>query len=840
MTTLRERLAAPGAESPEGFLEAFAAHHTAEGLSLYPAQEDALLSLVLGSHVILATPTGSGKSLVALGLHARALQLGQRTFYTAPIKALVSEKFFALSRELGPENVGLMTGDASVNRDAKVICCTAEILARLAVREGDRAGIAAVVMDEFHFYGDRDRGMAWQLPLLTLARTQFLLMSATLGDTAWLREDLAKKTGREVVEVRGMERPVPLEWEYRETPLHETLAELVAEDRAPVYVVHFSQRAAHDLAQDLTSVELASKARKAEIKDAIGRFPFDSPYGKDLGRFVRHGVGVHHAGMLPRYRLLVEKLAQKGLLTVISGTDTLGVGVNVPIRTVLFTQLFKYDGTKTHLLGVRDFLQIAGRAGRRGYDTKGWVLAQAPEHAIENRVLRLKAEGDPKKMKKLVLRKPPEEKYAHYERSTFERLAAGEPEKLESRLRVTAGLVMDVLDGRSAEGDACRSLGRLIRASHEPRRRKFEHGRRAITLVRALRDAGILKAGEGLRVDPELQHDFSLTHALSLFATKVIERMDPFSPTFALDALSVCEAIVEDPSAVLARQLDLRKKAKLDELKAAGVEYEERMAELEKIDVERPLADFLAAELDAFRVRWPWLDPKELRPKSIARELFERGLTFQDYVREVGLERSEGVLLRYLSDAYKALRQTVPEKHKSEELLDVEGWLGTLVRGVDASLLDEWERLKTGEASAKLEAAPESLEATVHDITRDVRGFRILVRNAAFRLVQLLSRRRFDEAAALVQKDGEPKGWTGRALGELLAPYFEAHAEIDTGPASRAPDLFVLAADGDPWTLTQVLRDPEDSREWALSLRVPLAACREAGAPVLELVGLAS
>jgi superfamily II RNA helicase len=845
MTPLLSLLAAPVAQSPEGFLEAFAAHQKDAGLELYPAQEDALLALVLGSHVILATPTGSGKSLVALGLHARSLQLGQRTFYTAPIKALVSEKFFALSRELGPENVGLMTGDASVNRDAKVICCTAEILARLALREGDRAGVASVVMDELHFYGDRDRGMAWQLPLLTLKNTQFLLMSATLGDTRWLREDLKAKTGREVEEVRGMERPVPLEWEYRETPLYETLSELIASDRAPVYVVHFAQRAAHDLAQDLTSVELASKQRKQEIKDAIGRFPFDSPYGKDLGRFVKHGVGVHHAGMLPRYRLLVEKLAQKGLLTVISGTDTLGVGVNVPIRTVLFTQLFKYDGQKTHVLGVREFLQIAGRAGRRGFDVKGWVLAQAPEHAIENRVLRMKAEGDPKKMKKLVLRKPPEENYAHYEKSTFERLSSGAPEKLESRFRVTAGMVMDVLDGRSeggssAEGDACRVLGRIIRSSHESRRRKFEHGRRAITLVRALKDAGILKAGQGLEVDPELQHDFSLTHALSLFATKVIERMDPFSPAHALDVLSVCEAIVEDPAAVLMRQLDVRKKAKLDELKAAGVEYEERMKELEKIDVERPLVDFLETELTAFKAKWPWLDENELRPKSVARELFERGLTFQDYVRELGLERSEGVLLRYLSDAYKALRQTVPEKHKTDELLDLESWLGTLVRGVDASLLDEWERLKTGEATAKLEAAPESLEATVHDVTKDVRGFRILVRNAVFRLVQLLARRRFDDAAALVQKDGDPKGWTGRALEELLSPYFDEHASIDVGPASRAPDLFVVAPDVTHWKITQVLLDPEDSRQYALDLRVLLEPSRDAGAPVIDLVGLAS
>jgi len=830
---LLERLKSPASQSAEGFLEAFAEHATAQNLTLYPAQEDAMLSLVLGNHVVLATPTGSGKSLVALGLHARSLQLGQRTFYTAPIKALVSEKFFALGRELGAENVGLMTGDAAVNREAKVICCTAEILTRLALREGDGANIATVVMDEFHFYGDRDRGMAWQIPLLTLKKTQFLLMSATLGDTQWLRDDLKERTGRDVEEVRGMERPVPLEFEYREFPLHQTLTELLENDRAPVYVVHFAQRAAHQLAQDLMSVEIVSKQRKQEIKDALGRFPFDSPYGKDLGRFIKHGVGVHHAGMLPRYRLLVEKLAQKGLLAVISGTDTLGVGVNVPIRTVLFTQLFKFDGKKTQVLGVRDFQQIAGRAGRRGFDERGWVLAQAPEHAIENRVSRLKAEGDAKKMKKLVLKKPPDQGYAHFDESTFKRLTTGEPERLESRFAVTPSLVMDVLDSGSVA--PCADLKTLIKSSHESRRRKFEHGRHAITLVRALRDAGILQRGnKQLQVDPELQRDFSLTHALSLFAAQLIERMDPFALTHALDVLSVCESIVEDPNAVLMKQLDVKKRTRLQEMKAEGIEYEERMAELEKIDIDRPLSDFLEIELTAMHQKWPWLQLNELRPKSIAREIFERGLSFYDYVRELGLERSEGVLLRYLSDAFKALKQTVPSGSKTDELLDLEEWLGTMVRGVDASLLDEWERLRAGETASKVAPPSDALETSVRDITKDERGFTVMVRNATFRVVQLLSRKRYDEASDLLRSgDGQA---SSKDVGAQMALFFAEFERLETGPAARAPDLFAVTREDDVWKVTQSLMDPEDTRTFVLRLRVPLEASREANAPVLELV----
>ncbi len=214
------------------------------GLELYPHQDEAIIEILSGNNVILATPTGSGKSLVALAAHRAALADDRVSFYTAPIKALVSEKFFDLCAVLGADQVGMLTGDASVNPDAPVICCTAEVLANIALREGSQADVGLVVMDEFHFYAEPDRGWAWQVPLLELPQAQFVLMSATLGDVSDLAADLTRRNGRETSVIADAERPVPLTFSWALTPLAETLEELVTTHQAPVYVVHFTQAAA--------------------------------------------------------------------------------------------------------------------------------------------------------------------------------------------------------------------------------------------------------------------------------------------------------------------------------------------------------------------------------------------------------------------------------------------------------------------------------------------------------------------------------------------------------------------------------------------------------------------
>src|SRR5215470_6376833 len=826
--TLTDRL--PESTAPDDLFNAFEGWAKLRGLSLYPHQEEALIEIVSGANVILSTPTGSGKSLVAAGAHFAALATGERSFYTAPVKALVSEKFFALCDTFGPDLVGMMTGDASVNADAPIICCTAEILANIALRDGAQADVGQVVMDEFHFYADPDRGWAWQVPLIELPRAQFLLMSATLGDVSRFERDLSRRTGRATEVVRSAARPVPLLFSYVMTPLHETLEELLSTRQAPVYIVHFTQAAAVEQAQALMSVNVCSRAEKDAIADMIGNFRFSAGFGKTLSRLVRHGIGVHHAGMLPKYRRLVETLTQAGLLKVICGTDTLGVGINVPIRTVLFTALSKFDGRANRLLQAREFHQIAGRAGRAGFDTTGYVVVQAPEHVVENEKALAKAGDDAKKRRKVVRKKPPPG-FVSWGQPTFERLVAAEPEPLKSSFKVTHAMVLNVI---SRPGNAFAALRHLLTDNDEDRasqRRLIHH---AIEIYRALLAAGVVERlpepdeqGRWVRLTVDLQDDFALNQPLSPLALAAIELLDVTSPSYALDVVSVIEATLENPRPVIAAQLSRARGEAVAQMKAAGIEYEERMELLEDVTHPRPLAELLEAAYDIYRRGHPWVADYELAPKSVARDVYEQAMSFTEYIGFYGLARSEGLVLRYLADAYKALRQTVPEEARTEELADLTEWLGELVRQVDSSLLDEWERLRSGED----EAAGGVRAETPPPVTGNKRAFRVLVRNELFRRVRLAARRRYDELGALDGGDG----WDAETWEDALEPYFAEHDELGTGPDARGPGLLIIEELPGHWNVRQIFDDPAGDHDWGISARVDLAASDEAGEAVLAV-----
>jgi superfamily II RNA helicase len=842
VATLAAHLPPPGgATGGDDVLDAFTTWASARGLALYPAQEEAVLEICSGANLILGTPTGSGKSLVALAAHAAALAEGRRTFYTAPIKALVSEKFFDLCHELGSHNVGMLTGDAAVNASAPVIVCTAEILANMALRGGERTDVGQVVMDEFHYYADPDRGWAWQVPLLTLPQAQFVLMSATLGDTSRFEGELSERTGRPTAVIRNAVRPVPLEYEYRGTALHETIATLLATDRAPVYVVHFTQQSAVERAQSLMSVNVCTRAEKDALAEAIGGFRFGPGFGRSLARYVRHGIGVHHAGMLPKYRRLVERLAQEGHLKVICGTDTLGVGINVPIRTVLFTQLCKFDGSGARLLTAREFHQIAGRAGRPGFDTVGYAWAQAPEHVIDNERAVAKAGDDPRKRRKIVKRKAPTRGYVPWNEDTFGRLAAAPPEPLTSSFAVSHAMLLNVLD---RAGDGCGAMRSLLLDNHDPRPLQRRHIRRAIAMYRSLLGAGVIERLDEpdeddrlVRVTVDLQVDFALNQPLSPFVLEAVEHLDPASPEYPLDVLSLVESVLESPQVVLNAQLDRLRTETIARLKREGVEYEERMAELDKLEHPKPLRDFTYDLFNAYAARHPWVVDHTIRPKSVARDLYERAMTFTDYVGHYGLARSEGLVLRYLTDAYKGLVQNVPEDAKTDELLDLTEWLGETVRQVDSSLLDEWEQLRHPDPDLPppAEGPPAAAAPTTPaGVTANQRAFGVMVRNELFLWVELLARRAHAELADRLATPA----WTAEVLAEAMAPYWDEHDAVGIGAGARSGALVEVAESPEGWTVRQALDDPSGDRDWALHARVDLAASDAEGRAVVSLVSI--
>lgn len=798
-------------------MEQFLRYVQSRNLEMYPAQEEAILEAFSGSHILLNTPTGSGKSLVATGVHFHSLASAKRSIYTSPIKALVNEKFLALCRDFGPQQVGLLTGDAAVNREAPILCCTAEILSNIGLQEGEGAFVHDVIMDEFHYYGDFERGVAWQIPLLTMPQCRFVLMSATMGDPAFFAEFLQKKTHRKCSIIVSTHRPVPLDFEYREDPMEQTVVDLLEAGKAPIYLVHFTQRECAENAQSFVSLSLLTKAEKKTLSEAVQDGDFATPYGKEMKRLLRHGVGVHHAGLLPKYRLLVESLAQQGLLKIICGTDTLGVGVNIPIRTVLFTKLCKFDGQKTVRLKVRDFHQIAGRAGRKGFDDQGYVVVQAPEHIIEAKKRRQKAAARGAN-KKAVSVKAPEKGYVHWDESIFQRLIHSPPERLVSRFSVTHGMLLQVL---SRTSDGCEAMRQLIRECHETDVSKAKWQKRAFQLFRDLVQRKIIeivpKELRGLakvQVNLDLQEDFSLHQTLSLYVLDTLNHLDPFSETYPFDILSVIESTIENPQAILFRQQDVAKREAMGQMKSQGMDFEDRIAELDKITYPKPLFSFLDHHFVRFCEKHPWVEGEDIQPKSIAREMYENYYSFHEYVRLYQLERIEGLLLRYLSNVYKVLDQTVPDLVKNDDIDEMELYLVTMIRRIDSSLLDEWTRLQQmGSGIKKKDRKP--VEPAEDDFTQDPALFKKHIRASLFQFLRALANRQYEEALDLTVKAYDI---TPGSLERTMTPFWESHGQIRTDAASRRNTLFQFQEDRKkrPHELLVevIFPDPEQHHDW--------------------------
>ena len=803
-----------------------------KGIEPWPHQEEAIMDILAGDHVILNTPTGSGKSLVALGMHFAALCTGRRSYYTAPIKALVSEKFFDLIEVFGRENVGMITGDSHINADAPIICCTAEILANQALREGEHADVGLVAMDEFHYFGDPERGWAWQVPLLTLPQTQFLLMSATLGNVDAIANKLSELNDTPDVDViANAPRPVPLNYEYTLDPLERTVELAYKDGSTPIYVVHFSQDAALETAQALASTGVSSKEQRNAIAEAIKGVKFTTAFGKILQRLLRTGIGVHHAGMLPRYRRLVEQLAQQGLLSVICGTDTLGVGINVPIHCVVLTALTKYDGNKMRKLKAREFHQIAGRAGRMGFDTEGLVIAEAPEFEIENQKAIAKAGGDPKKLKKIKRKKAPEG-FVNWNQNTFDKLINAEPETLVPHLKITHSMVLNEVE---QGGDARERIDRLIDDSAQTPDQKERLHQRADEIFQTLFDTEVIEAER--RSDGSLDYlmtldmpdDFALDQPLSPFLLAALELLDPESETYALDVISMVEATLEDPRQVLRAQERAAKDKAMADMKADGLDYDERMDRLAEITYPKPLEDLLDAAFTKYRHDVPWANDYWLSPKSVVRDMVETASDFTGYIARYNIARSEGTLLRYLSDAYRSLARTVPVEKRDERLKDIIAWLRVLVRSIDSSLVDEWENAGNTSDEASQAAASLAAPGSGNDVVEDRRGLTVLVRNAMFRRVQLMDLDRPEELGAL-DKDW---GYGVHEWEDALDDYYDEHEYVNVDAEARSPKLFMLddthERDEHTWKVRQIIDDSDGDHDWAITGVVDLDATQNGG-----------
>jgi len=882
----------------DALYEAFSSWASSTGRPLYRHQDESLIEILSGNHVIAATPTGSGKSMIALAAHFVSMAHGGRSYYTAPLKALVSEKFFDLVSLFGADNVGMVTGDVSLNADAPIICCTAEILANQSLREGPTLDADMIVTDEFHFYADPQRGWAWQVPLLELTRPQFIAMSATLGDTTVFREQWTERTGRPTVEITDAQRPVPLEYDYVVDTLQDTVERLLSEGRHPIYIVHFSQKDAVDTASSLMDRKLVSPEIRSQISREISTVSFTKGFGQTLRGLLSHGIGVHHAGMLPRYRRLVERLTQQGLLPVICGTDTLGVGINVPIRTVLLTSLVKFDGSKMRHLRSREFHQIAGRAGRAGFDTVGFVRVLAPEHEVETARERARLtaaqeaardEREAKRAKKKASKKRsgPKEGQITWSRSTFERLRDAAPEALQSHFEMTHSTVLNVLGGAADAGrDPAEHLVHLALHNDDLPLPANPHIRHLADIYTSLLQAGVVEHLSSARAQElgvsrlqlvaDLPDDFALNQPLSPFALAAFELLDPDSPTFALDVISIVEAVLEDPRPLLYAQENQAKAAAVASMKAQGMEYDERMAALEEISWPKPLEELLSPAFSVYARSNPWVGDLELSPKSVIREMIENAMTFTELISRYDVGRSEGVILRYLSDAYRMMRQVIPEEIMTEELESMISWLADLIRSVDSSLLDEWEAMMNGEELVEAEGAPSAVgaerafgadESGVVAFTANRHAFRNAVRRALFNFVELMSRDDVDglerASAQAADSDGlfaEAAPWTGDDWDHALERYWAEHDWIDINQGARSQALCTLeeqisgedilalmpfsardnanqrsrfealaravdeAPAGSVWLATQTITDPEGNMDWRIAALVDLAS----------------
>jgi hypothetical protein len=450
-----------------------------------------------------------------------------------------------------------------------------------------------------------------------------------------------------------------------------------------------------------------------------------------------------------------------------------------------------------------------------------------------------------KRKSKAQLTKPPEGTIVWTEK-TFDKLVAGAPEPLRSRMRVDNAMLVNVA---AREEDAFVVMRRLLMDNHENRRMQLAHARRALRLARSLVQNGVLQRldeldefGRRYVLTVELPEDFALNQPLALFAIAALDLLDPEAPTYPLDIVSVMESVLDPPRQILMAQRQEARGEAIAEMKADGLEYDERMALLDEVTWPQPLADLLEPIFETYRETHPWLPVEALDPKSVVRDMYEQGMGFTDFVGRYKIPRSEGLLLRYLSDAYRTLRQTVPAAHRPPELEDLIEWLGETVRQTDSSLLDEWEALTDPDHK------PHTLDAAAppppRPLSQQERAFRVMIRNAMWRRVELVARDDLGGLAILEESDAArldpPRDvvMTRGAWDAAIEDYFAEHDIVGTDSDARGPDLFVLEPTGRRWPVRQTLADPAGHHDWVIEAEVDVDASDELGELVLTTTAM--
>jgi hypothetical protein len=391
-------------------------------------------------------------------------------------------------------------------------------------------------------------------------------------------------------------------------------------------------------------------------------------------------------------------------------------------------------------------------------------------------------------------------------------------------------------------------LRKIISECHETPAKKKALRKRAFQLFRGLVEGDILRiippterrGPAKVALNIELQDDFSMNQALGLWLLDAIPQLDSAAPDYALNVLSLIEAILENPDVVLRRQVDLLKGELIGQLKNEGVEFDKRMELLEEVEWPKPGKEFIYDTYNAFVARRPWMKETNVRPKSITREMFEHWQSFEDYVKTYGLERSEAVLLRHIAETYKVLSQTVPPSAKTEELIEAEHYFEDILRGVDSSLLDEWEKLRNPDYVPEEEKPVAERKAVA--FTRNKPAFMRALRNAVFELVKALSRGDSAAVLALIEpSDAEGAAWNRQRVEVMLDAYFVGHERIRLDPEARATKHTTISEE-EPrrWIIEQTLVDPVEMNDWSMRITLDLDRCDAAGVVVLVLDGLAA